>query len=164
MLSVDINLLRDYLGQYQRAKRRQGQLERRLKEICEEMSNPISGVHYSPVNTHPINEIGLGAASYALKKSEQESRIEDQQKVTARYLQSVMDMMEYLDANSDERAVLELHYIDGLKWEDVADEMHMAKSTVMDKQRAGLIMLLSVRRVRYKLRQYAASRKDDTPL
>ena len=38
----DIELLKDYLSQYTRARRRRVQLERRLKAICDEMAAPVT--------------------------------------------------------------------------------------------------------------------------
>lgn len=149
----EMDLLKEYLGQYQKAKRRERQLERRLQEICDEMNRPIGGVGYSPVNK-PQNQISMGAASFTFRKSEQETRIEEQRDTTAKDLLKVMDILDYLDKNSDERNALELYYIDGYKWDRVAREMNLSRSIVFDRQRAGLEKLLAYKRVQKILRKY----------
>lgn len=152
----DMELLKRYLGQYQAAKRRERQLERRLKNICEEMKRPIGGLNYSPVNGRPTNEIGPGAASFVFRKSEQETRIEEQQEVVRKDLLLVMDVLDYLDHNSEEREVLELHYIEGYGFERISRETHMSRSTAFDRQKAGLEKLLTFKRVQKILGEFAS--------
>lgn len=149
-----IELLKDYLGLYTRAKRRKYQLERRLKAICDEMASPIGGMGYSPIN-RPKNQISEGAASFVIRKSEQETRIEEQKAEVTKDLLKIMNVFDYLDKNSDERNALELHYIDGYKWDRVAMEMHASRNTVLNYSQKGLEKLLTFKRVRKILDKYA---------
>lgn len=149
----NIELLKDYLGQYLKAKRRERRLERRLDEIQKEMNMPIGGVSYDLI-CKPTNQISQGAASYTYRKVDCELRIYDQKDKVAKDLLKIMDMFDYLDENSDERNALELHYIDGFKWERVADEIPCSRSQVFNLQEAGLKKLLSFKRVRIILERY----------
>lgn len=153
----DMELLKEYLGQYRRAKRRQRRLEQRLMEIREEMNHPIKAVNYKPINT-PTNQIGDGAASFVFRTSDCELRIYEQQTKAEKDLLKIMDIFDYLDANSDERNALELYYIDGLKWERVADEIPCSRSQVFNLQEAGLKKLLSFKRVQGILKKYEAEK------
>lgn len=149
----DIELLKDYLSQYIRAKRRKTQLENRLKNICNDMNAPIGGHGYSPIN-RPQNQISEGAASFTFRKSEQETRIEEQKDEIARDLLKVMDIFDYLDQKSDERNALELHYIDDYKWNIVALKMHSSRSAVFNYAKSGLEKLLNFKRVQKILEEY----------
>ncbi len=154
----DVELLKNYLAQYQVAKRREKQLERRLKEICAEMQTPIGGINYSPINRSQ-NSVGLGAASFTFRKSEQETRIEEQRDIAAKDLLKIMDIFDYLDKNSEERAALELHYIDGYGWDRVAREMSLSRSAVFVRRKNGLDKLLTYKRVKKILRDYRKERQ-----
>lgn len=149
----DIELLKDYLSQYIRAKRRRIQLERRLKEICDEMAAPIGGQGYSPIN-RPKNQISEGAASFTIRKSEQETRIEEQRNEVTKDLLKIMDIFDYLDKTSDERNALELHYIDDYKWERVAAEMNASRNTVLNYAKKGLEKLITFKRVKKIIYKY----------
>ncbi len=154
----DIELLKDYLSQYTRARRRRVQLERRLKAICDEMAAPVGGQGYSPIN-RPKNQISEGAASFVIRKSEQETRIEEQRDEIAKDLLKIMDIFDYLDKNSDERNALELYYIDNLKWERVALEMHTHRNTALNYAKKGLEKLLTFKRVKRIIYKYRDDRE-----
>ena len=64
--------------------------------------------------------------------------------------------MDYLDKQSDEREALELYYIDGCTWEDVAEKMDVSRRQVFNLRRAGLEKLLTFKRVREILKKYEA--------
>ena len=74
----DKELLKAYLNQYYAGRIKRTQLERRLKNIREEMATPIGGYGYSPVNYGGTNKVGPGAASFVYRMSEIETRIESQ--------------------------------------------------------------------------------------
>lgn len=153
----DIELLKDYLNQYICAKRRKDQLEKRLRNICEEMRMPIGGHGYSPVN-RPRNQISDGAASFTIRKSEEETRIEMQKEEVTKNLLKIMDVFDYLDKNSDERNALELHYIDNYKWDRVAFEMHSSRSSVFKYARQGLEKLIAFEQIQKLLKNYRDER------
>lgn len=147
-------ILKDYLGQYFRATRRRRQLEERLKNICDEMNAPIGGINYDPVNVSS-GKISLGSAAFTLRKSEIETRIEEQKKQTEADLLKIMDILDYLDAKSDERMVLELRHIDNLPWVKIEKKASMSRSTCFDYYNKGINKLLTFKRVKKILAEYA---------
>ena len=151
----EIEILNNYLSQRRKAKRRKTILEKRLMDIREDMKHPISAVGYSPINA-PTNEIGEGAASFTFRTSDCELKIYRVEKA----LLKVMDIMDYLDKSSDEREALELYYIDGLTWENVAEKMEVSRSQAYNLRRAGLEKLLTFKRVKEILRKYEAGEID----
>jgi DNA-directed RNA polymerase specialized sigma24 family protein len=152
-----LELLEEYLGQYRRAKRRQRRLEQRLKDIKEDMKHPIGGINYDPINK-PQNSISQGAASFTFRLSDCELRIYEQKEQAEKDLLKIMDIFDYLDKNSDERNALEMYYIDGFKWERVAEELPCSRSQVFNLRETGLKKLLEFSRVREILRKYEAEK------
>lgn len=155
----EIKILNNYLSQRRKAKRRKTILEKRLMDIREDMKHPISAVGYSPINA-PTNEIGEGAASFTFRTSDCELKIYEQADQVTKDLLKVMDIMDYLDKSSDEREALELYYIDGLTWENVAEKMEVSRSQAYNLRRAGLEKLLTFKRVKEILRKYEAGEID----
>ena len=149
-----VELLKDYLGQYTRAKRRQRRLEGRLKEVRYELDHPIGGKGYKPFNKASRNTESK-AANLTVQLSECELRIYDQREKTAKDLTKIMDILDYLDANSDERIALEMHYIDGYKWERVAEEIPCSRSQAYILREKGMQKLLEYKRVRNLLARYS---------
>ena len=149
----DTLILQAYLDQYCRALRRRAQLESRLAGVCEQMKSPIGGINYDPIYK-PSGEVGLGSAAFTFRKAEYEERIEEQRQKAAQDILKVMDILDYLDANSDERMVLELRYIDNLEWPEVARRAHMSRSTCFNKHKEGIKKLLSFKRVRQIITNY----------
>ncbi|MDD3251778.1 MAG: hypothetical protein PHV18_04365 [Lachnospiraceae bacterium] len=157
--SGDMKLLKECLGQYYRARLRRKQLENRLQEIRQEMMNPISGVSYGAKKNRPTNQAGLGAANLVFRKSEYETRIEEQRKESEKALLLVMDIFDFLDMNSDERMVLELRYIDNREWNDISKEAHMSRSVCFCKKEAGLKKLLAFDGVKIILHRYQEAKQ-----
>ncbi len=156
-ISREAMILRDYLGQYYRATKQRVNLEERLKNICEEMNAPIGGMNYSPVNISS-GRISQGSAAFTLRKSEIETRIEEQKKQIEADLLKIMDILDYLDPTSDERIVLELYYIDRLPWREIEHRANMSRSTCFDKRDKGIDTLLTYKRVRSIIEKYAEER------
>lgn len=156
-VSKEALVLRHYLSQYYRATQQRRHLEERLKNICEEMNAPIGGMHYSPVNVSS-GKISQGSAAFTFRKSEIETRIEEQKKQIEADLVKIMDILDYLDPTSDERIVLELYYIDRLPWGEVQERAHMSRSTCYEKRDKGIEELLTFKRVRAIIEKYAQER------
>ncbi len=152
--SKEKELLKEYLNQYYNSRKKWSQLERRLKNIRDEMNTPIGGRGYSPVNYGGTNKIGLGAASFVYRMGEIETRIEEQKVRVEKALLKVMDFMDFLEESSTERMVLELRYIDCEDWETIGKEMHLSKSTLFYHRNKGLEKILSFKKVRVVLEEY----------
>lgn len=156
--SRDALILRDYLGQYYRAAKRRRQLEDRLRNICEEMNAPIGGMNYSPINVSG-GRVSQGSAAFTFRKSEIETRIEEQKKQIEADLLKIMDILDYLDAASDERMILELYYIDRMPWKEIQQRANMSRSTAFDYRDKGIEKLLTFKRVRAIIKKYAEENK-----
>lgn len=146
--------LKAYLGQYSGAIRRRRILEQRLKAVCKEMDTPIGGISYSPVN-YSSGSISVGSAAFTLRKSEIEARIREQKIKAETDLLRIMDILEYLDQNSDERNILELRYIDMKSWGEIVHMMHMSRSNCFNYRDKGIDMLLTFKRVVKIVEEYA---------
>lgn len=149
----EIEILSNYLSQRRKAKRRKAILEQRLKNIREDMKNPIKAIGYSPIQA-PTNQISEGSASFTFRTADCELKIYEQADEATKDLLKIMDIMDYLDKKSDEREALELYYIDGRTWEDVAEKMDISRSQVFNLRRTGLEKLLTFKRVREILKKY----------
>lgn len=150
----DKKLLKEYLNQYYTSRIKRVQLEKRLKNILEEMNAPIGGYGYSPVNYGGTNKVSDGAASFVYHISEIETRIEEQKKRVETALLNVMDIIDLLDEDSTERMILELRFIDCKSWKDIEQEMHLSRSSLFIYQDKGLEKLLKSKRVRKILIKY----------
>lgn len=83
------------------------------------------------------------ALSYVLEITEVEERIAKQQAEMANAIQNVMDLIELLPAGSMERTVVALRHIDSEAWEEIAKNVHMSRSRVIDYYNAALDALAS---------------------
>ncbi len=155
----DKELLKEYLNQYYTCRIKRSQLERRLKNIREEMNTPIGGYGYSPVNYGGTNRVASGAASFVYRIGEIESRIEDQKSRVEKALLKVLDVMDFLEENSTERMVLELRFIDCKSWTNIEREMHLSRRSCFDYQDKGLEKLLSIKKVQDIIGKLKKSRK-----
>lgn len=147
-----------YLAQYINAVRRRRSLERRLRAICREMDMPIGGIHYSPVNSSS-GGISSGSAAFTLRKSEIESRIAEQKRQAEADILSVMDILDYLDPNSEGRQILEYKYIDGYSWIAISKKMYLSRPQCFRKRDKALANLLEYKRVQKILEDYAAQKQ-----
>lgn len=138
----DKKLLKEYLSQYYTSRIKRQQLEKRLRNICEEMNAPIGGYGYSPVNYGGTNKVSDGAASFVYRISEIETRIEEQKKQVEKALLNVMDIIDLLDEDSTERMILELRFIDCKSWRIIARETHLSQSSCFNYQNRALEQLL----------------------
>ena len=150
----DKELLKQYLNQYYAGRIKRTQLERRLKNIQEEMATPIGGYGYSLVNYGGTNKVGPGAASFVYRMSEIETRIESQKSRVEKALLKVMDIMDFLEESSTERMVLELRFIDCKSWAAIEKEMHLSRRACFDYQNRALEKLLEFKKVRAALKEY----------
>ena len=156
----DKDMLKAYLNQYYTGRIKCSQLERRLKNIREEMDAPIGGRGYSPVNYGGTNNVGPGAASFVYRMSEIETRIENQKSKVEKALLKVMDIMEFLEESSMERMVLELRFIDCKGWATIEKELHLSRRACFNYQNRALEKLMEFKKVRAVLEEYEKNLKD----
>ena len=140
-----MNVLSDYLGQYQRAKRRKERLEKRLIDIRGEINRE---------NKQRVTGI-------AFRAQECQERICEQICEETVDLLKIMDIFDYLERNSTERNALEIHYIDGVGWERVAEEVNVSRSHIYNIRTAALKKLIEYKRVRDILNKYMGREKEE---
>ncbi len=136
-------LLKEYLSQYYKGRIKRTQLERRLKNIKEEMSTPIE----------------RDTASFVYRMSEIETKIENQKSQIEKALLKVMDIMDFLEENSTERIILELRFIDCRNWKSIEHEMHLSRSSLFAYQDKALEKLLTFKKVKAILIEYKKTLK-----
>lgn len=150
--------LKNYLGQYYKAKFKRKQLEVRLKNFREEMVG-AKGISYSPV---PRGQSGVTTSKtedYVVKALEIEDRIMKQQVEVQRAMLAVMEVMDFLPIDSVERSVLEYRHIDCLPWKFIIARMSYSKASCHNYYNAGIDMLLRCVKVQETLQKYIESNK-----
>ncbi len=147
-------LLRRYLSQYYRAKEKQAALRRRLAELQAELKNP--GVNSRPLDgTYTKGgRTSSGAASLVIKIGDIEDRIQRQIEVQTRSVSDIMDVLDFLPAESTERDILEYRHIDCKPWNEIMDLVHLTRSPCFEHYNKGLDKLLTYKKVRATLEAY----------
>ncbi len=157
VIPPDIELLDEYLYQYRTALEVSSVLEKRRKEIMLHMEYPLNGVSYDP-QLHPENEVSGGASTYPVAKAQIDQQIRDQIDLVAQDLMNIMDIFDQLERGSEEREVLEMHYIDGTPWDNITLRANMSRGTVYNRRKSGLEKLLESERVQRILIEYREER------
>lgn len=157
----DKEFLKQYLGQYYRAKKKKRQLEIRLKEIELELKDPRGAIRYSAVPFSVTHKISDGAAVMVIRKTELVERIEAQRKEAGKNMLKVMDVLDFLPMDSNERMILEYRYLDCLSWNRIGCEAAFSRSQCNNYWNAGLDQLLSYKRVVTIVRDYARKKCEN---
>ena len=126
-----------YLQQYHTAKQKKRILEERRRTLSAELRGPSTAPAFRAMpSAKPVHPDGAGALVFQI--ADVEERIEAQQAGMARAVQNVMDLIDLLPIRSMERTVVEMRHIDSRKWEQIASEVHMSRSRVIDYYNAAL--------------------------
>lgn len=118
---ADSELKKEYLNQYRENKAAVERIEEQLRQFeIKELSPKISTMDVGPHGSRVIKDL----SDYMVKKDELVSEM-----LRARYnrickYQEIFEAIEEM-ANEQERRVLTLRYIKGMKWEKIAVEMHV---------------------------------------
>lgn len=147
-------LLKQYLGQYYKAKSKKRQLEIRLRNFREEMSGINGKQHYFSVPAGKTNKISDTPASTAIRAAEIEERIEAQKAEMSAAMLNVMAVMDFLPGNSIERMILEYRHIDCMSWNQLIREVNFSRTTANDYYNEGVKMLLTFKKVRKLIVEY----------
>jgi hypothetical protein len=150
--------MKNYLGQYYKAKLKRKQLEVRLKNFREEMVG-AKGISYSPVPRGQSGGTTSKTEDYVVKALEIEDRIMKQQIEVQRAMLAVMEVMDFIPIDSVERSVLEYRHIDCLPWKFIIARMSYSKASCHNYYNAGIDMLLGCVKVQETLQKYIESNK-----
>lgn len=147
-INEDKKQLREYLGQYYVNCIKKSHLERRLKNLRDEINHPITGYEYSPINYGGTNKVSDGVVSLVYRISEIETRLENQKKRTQKAFSKVMDIISLLEDDSTERMILELRFIECKDWAAVQKEVHISRRACFYYQSMALEKLIEFAEVK----------------
>ncbi len=148
-------LLKRFLSQYYRAKDKQAVLQARLASLQAELRHP--GVKVPPPDGIPgKGGVSSGAASLTLKIADIEDRIQKQIDIEAKSVIAIMDVIEFLPADTIERDILEFRHIDCKPWDKIMDCVHLSRSPCFEYYNKALDKLLTYKKVRVILSEYKA--------
>lgn len=136
-----------YLSQYCKKRDRKRVLQKRLENFREEMTG-TKGLNYSPVPRSHTNTISNEPLEFRIKCEEIEERIEKERKEAATAMLKVMDALSFLEADTEEKNILEYKYLDGDSWEEIQNKTCMCRSRCYDYWNAGLDRLLMFAKIR----------------
>lgn len=146
-------ILKRYLSQYYRAKDKQAVLRKRLEHLQAELRHP--GVRYTPPKGIPYKpKPHIEAASLTIKISDIEDRIRQQANTEAQSIIDIMDMIEFLPADTLERDILEYRHIDCKSWSDIMKCVHLTRSPCFEYYNRALDKLLEYKKVRATLSEW----------
>lgn len=149
--------IRYYLQRYRYCINRKKELETRLYEIKAEMQYPISAVSYDNSSGQTFN-VSTGAAAFTYRIAEIEDRIEEQQRKSVCELLAIMEVLDFLPAESVEREIIEKRFIDRLSWYKISNKMHMSRSRIAFYEKKGLDELMKYKRVQELVNNFWESR------
>jgi hypothetical protein len=153
--------LKDFLNQYRRCKARERQLKERHFNLTLELKDPGLG---SPYRTMPRSGSSSpeSSVSVVFRIAEIETRISEQRDKNAKAMLRVMDVLEYLPADSIERSIMELRHIDCKGWTQIERAVFLSKSRCFDYYDKGLEKLTTYPRIMKLVVQYINDTDDET--
>ena len=157
VMNEDRKKIRYYLQRYRYCINRKKELETRLYEIKAEMQYPLSAVSYDNSSSQTFN-VSTGAAAFTYRIAEIEDRIEEQQRKSVCELLAIMEVLDFLPAESVEREIIEKRFIDRLAWYKISNKMHMSRSRIAFYEKKGLDELMKYKRVQELVNNFWESR------
>lgn len=94
---------------------------------------------------------GDGAARLTMRLDEVDTKIKLQLDKATQMLIEIMDIISLLPELTDERLIFELKYLDGYNHDEIADRIHMSRSSINRKWKKGLYQLLERKKVKKAL-------------
>lgn len=158
MTMIDRKTLKRFLSQYYRAKEKQDALRKRLHFLQKELQYPdIRSPH---MDQAPIEgRVSEGAAALPFKIAEIEDRIQRQIDIETKSVSDIMDVLDFLSADSVEKDILEYRHIDCKSWQEICDLVHLTRSPCFEHYNKALDMLLSYKKVRLTVEAYIEREK-----
>lgn len=147
------DLLKLYLEQYSKKRKRKNDLSQRLGNFREEMFGN-KAIRYSTMPKNQTNRVANEPLDFRVKCEEIENRIEKERRNAASAMLKVMDVLNFLD-DSIEKDVLEYRYLDGYQWKTIEKKMSLSKSRCIDYHNMGIKKLLEYKKIRAVLEEFA---------
>lgn len=149
----DKELLKQYLNRYNKAKNRIKELEALQKQLRGDAGYLQSTGDSVSVKIQS-NSVSGGAAAVALRIVEIDERISDQREQLSTLLGEILDIFDYLPLESDERAVLELRYIQNMREKCICKTRFISRSKYYSLCDSAIETLLKYQRITNILRRY----------
>lgn len=151
-------LLKQYLNRYNKAKNRIKELEALQKQLRRDAGCPKSPSDSTSPKVQS-NSISGGAAEFALRIVEIDERIARQKVQLSTLLSEILDVFDYLPLESDERAVLELKYIQDKREKFICKTRYISRSKYYALCDSAIKKLLKYQRINNILKKYSEELK-----
>ena len=151
-------LLKQYLNRYNKAKNRSKELEALQKQLRRDAGCPKSPSDSTSPKVQS-NSISGGAAEFALRIVEIDERIARQKVQLSTLLSEILDVFDYLPLESDERAVLELRYIQDKREKFICKTRYISRSKYYALCDSAIKKLLKYQRINNILKKYSEELK-----
>lgn len=151
-------LLKQYLNRYNKAKNRIKELEALQKQLRRDAGCPKSPSDSTSPKVQS-NSISGGAAEFALRIVEIDERIARQKVQLSTLLSEILDVFDYLPLESDERAVLELRYIQDKREKYICKTRYISRSKYYALCDSAIKKLLKYQRINNILKKYSEELK-----
>ena len=156
-------LLNMYLNRYNKAKNRIATLKETEKAIREDMKSPYQSSYSKDVKV----QSSLSADSmpcFLIRLEEINERIREQQMHSARVVVEIMNVLDFLPGESDERNILEMKYIQKKSDKAIYTSMYISKSQFYKLRNRAFDALLRFAKVNDILNQYEKELDNATKL
>ena len=153
------DLLKAYLDQYDKLRRRMEALKWRLVDARDALSCPV--IRSGLSGTMPgggKGGVNMGAAAPILKEESLAERFESERAQCAGTMREILDTLDLLPVSSKEREMLEYRHIDGMQWKEICGKTKLSRATCLGRYERGLDRLLSFQRVQTRLAAFEARR------
>ena len=146
-LSDEAGSLNQYLYQYKDCIRSKKNLMRRREEIKAELKNPLSAVRTEKLPTGKGKKKD-SSVDILFRLDEMAERIQGQIETAEKKLTGIMNLLDYLPADSLSRAIMENLYIDRWGWDKICNENHISMSQAKRYWKQGLYKMLEFETVK----------------
>ena len=152
-LSDEAGSLNQYLYQYKDCIRSKKNLMRRREEIKAELKNPLSAVRTEKLSTGKGKKKD-SSVDILFRLDEMAERIQGQIETAEKKLTGIMNLLDYLPADSLSRAIMENLYIDRWGWDKICNENHISMSQAKRYWKQGLYKMLEFEKVKIIVKNY----------
>lgn len=133
---------KEYLMQVQKLEYKISRMKLRSEEY-ERLSHSIAGPNYDREPVSGTRNLDAPFVKWILKKADLDREIESLEEKLVNLKAEIMLTIEKLDSE-DYKNVLVMHYINGLPFSEIAENLYVSESTVFRWHRCGLESLESL--------------------
>ena len=156
-------LLNMYLNRYNKAKNRIATLKETEKAIREDMKTPYQSSYSKDIKVQSCPSAD-SMPCFLIRLEEINERIREQQMHSARVVVEIMNVLDFLPGESDERNILEMKYIQKKSDKAIYASMYISKSQFYKLRNRAFDALLRFAKVNDILNQYEKELDNATKL